>query len=62
MQRLHCVLPSLPSWVLGWLLSSALEARNLCLNSPRGSGTIGNFAWARDAQSVFQLESARYYM
>ena len=29
------------------------------LNSPRGSGTVGNFTWAR-TPSVFQLESARY--
>jgi Bacterial membrane protein YfhO len=31
------------------------------LNSPRGSGTVGNFTWAR-TPSVFQLESARYYV
>src|SRR6516162_6971883 len=31
------------------------------LNSPRGSGTIGNFTWAR-TPAVFQLESAPYYV
>ncbi|HEY3660214.1 MAG TPA: YfhO family protein, partial [Candidatus Udaeobacter sp.] len=31
------------------------------LNSPRGSATVANFTWAR-TPSVFQLESARYYV
>jgi hypothetical protein len=31
------------------------------LNSPRGSGTIGNFTWG-PTPSLFQLESPRYYV